>query len=474
MGKIKVIKKSTLSGKTEADDYKIYPVTKTEAVFTDKEDVDAADASTPQGANKTVKEILNSIRSKGWVNTDRLKDQSVTSAKIATNAVTKEKLAEKSVGTTNLEDKSVTTVKLADNSVDGNKLGDGVVDTQHLKAKAVMGSKLADQAVSSDKIADKAVTTQKLANKSVTTEKLADQSVTGEKIKDGEIGNKKLASQAISGDKLQDSSITKDKLGGDVKKMLNETEAKLNNVVFHETEIDDEVPVPSGEQIGTDILLDTQDFQVEDKKIQLANRDNTLGMGYKILRPHHIVENRAKMVLTAQSKAYYSGMLHITVNGVQYHVELTENDDAATVMSKIYAVIEPELTSDYILTLSDNTITIIKRDNTEIADCIIDNADTNADVHVENTTENIDIYSIGQSDFDSENTIYEVRYNFNLDHNTITIPSGSVIKFNGGNLNNGSIVFDSTYILGPTALLFDSTLNVSGSYYSHEYTLTTV
>lgn len=419
MGKIKVIKKSTLSGKTEADDYKIYPVTKTEAVFTDKEDVDAADSTTPQGANKTVKEILNSIRSKGWVNTDRLKDQSVTTTKIAASAVTKEKLAAKSVGTSNLEDKSVTKDKLAD--------------------------------------------------KSVTTEKLADQSVTGEKIKDGEVGNKKLAPQSISGDKLQDSSITKDKLGGDVKKMLNETEANLENAVFHETEIDDEVPVPSGEQIGTDILLDTQDFQVEDKKIQLANRDNTLGMGYKILRPHHIVEDRAKMVLTARSKAYYSGMLHITVNGVQYHVELTENDDAATVMSKIYAVIEPELTSDYILTLSDNTITIIKRDNTAIADCIIDNADTNADVHVENTTENIDIYSIGQSDFDKENTIYEVRYDFDLDNKEITIPANCVLKFNGGKFTNGTLIFSTTYILGPTALLFGNNLTHTGSYISADY-----
>ena len=40
MGKIKVLKKSTLSGKTDDGDYKIYPVTKTDAVFTDDEDKD--------------------------------------------------------------------------------------------------------------------------------------------------------------------------------------------------------------------------------------------------------------------------------------------------------------------------------------------------------------------------------------------------------------------------------------------------
>lgn len=82
MGKIKVLKKSTLSGRTENDDYKIYPVTKTEAVFTDSEDKDECDTNTPQGANKTTKEILNSIRKKDWVNNKRIKNGSVTKDKL--------------------------------------------------------------------------------------------------------------------------------------------------------------------------------------------------------------------------------------------------------------------------------------------------------------------------------------------------------------------------------------------------------
>ena len=82
MGKIKVLKKSTLSGRTENDDYKIYPVTKTDAVFTDGEDIDECDTQTPQGANKTAKEILNSIRKKGWVNKERIKDGAITTDKL--------------------------------------------------------------------------------------------------------------------------------------------------------------------------------------------------------------------------------------------------------------------------------------------------------------------------------------------------------------------------------------------------------
>ena len=87
MGKIKVLKKSTLSGRTENDDYKIYPVTKTDAVFTDGEDKDECDTQTPQGANKTAKEIFNSIRKKGWVNNERIKDGAVTSDKLGAEVI---------------------------------------------------------------------------------------------------------------------------------------------------------------------------------------------------------------------------------------------------------------------------------------------------------------------------------------------------------------------------------------------------
>lgn len=87
MGKIKVLKKSTLSGRTENDDYKIYPVTKTDAVFTDGEDKDECDIDTPQGANKTAKEIFNSIRKKGWVNKERIKDGAVTKDKLGGDAL---------------------------------------------------------------------------------------------------------------------------------------------------------------------------------------------------------------------------------------------------------------------------------------------------------------------------------------------------------------------------------------------------
>lgn len=48
------------------------------------------------------------------------------------------------------------------------------------------------------------------------------------------------------------------------------------------------------------------------------------------------------------------------------------------------------------------------------------------------------------------NTIYEIRYNFDLNGETITIPENCVLKFEGGKLSNGTITFNNTLLKGKT------------------------
>jgi len=44
------------------------------------------------------------------------------------------------------------------------------------------------------------------------------------------------------------------------------------------------------------------------------------------------------------------------------------------------------------------------------------------------------------------NTIYEIRWNFDITGETITIPSGSILKFSGGRIKGGTLVGNMTYI----------------------------
>jgi len=97
-------------------------------------------------------------------------DGSVTTAKIANDAVTADKLAPDVSFTP--DDGSITAAKLANNAVTTTKLANNAVTT----------AKLADANVTTAKLADANVTTAKLANNAVTTAKLADANVTAPKI----------------------------------------------------------------------------------------------------------------------------------------------------------------------------------------------------------------------------------------------------------------------------------------------------
>lgn len=61
-------------------------------------------------------------------------------------------------------------------------------------------------------------------------------------------------------------------------------------------------------------------------------------------------------------------------------------------------------------------------------------------------------------------TIYEVRYDFNLLGNTITLPENSVLYFTGGSLSNGTIVGNNSSIIAPENQLIFSDIVIDGSW----------
>lgn len=60
-----------------------------------------------------------------------------------------------------------------------------------------------------------------------------------------------------------------------------------------------------------------------------------------------------------------------------------------------------------------------------------------------------------QSDMMDTNTIYEIRYDFDLNQQTIVIPINSILYINGGSLSNGKLTGNDTIILNYNILNFD-------------------
>lgn len=74
-----------------------------------------------------------------------------------------------------------------------------------------------------------------------------------------------------------------------------------------------------------------------------------------------------------------------------------------------------------------------------------------------------------QDMFTQSNTIYEIRYDFNIAGQTITIPSNCIIELNGGSIENGIINYDYTIINGDISKLNVTNTGVffTSSYVKH-------
>lgn len=69
-----------------------------------------------------------------------------------------------------------------------------------------------------------------------------------------------------------------------------------------------------------------------------------------------------------------------------------------------------------------------------------------------------------QDMINKENTIYEIRYDFDLNGEEITIPEGCILQFEGGSFNKGTIVGDNTGIKSPLTKIFGLDIELIGTW----------
>lgn len=61
--------------------------------------------------------------------------------------------------------------------------------------------------------------------------------------------------------------------------------------------------------------------------------------------------------------------------------------------------------------------------------------------------------------FVHENTIYIIRYDFDLNGQTIIVPEGSILKYEGGSITNGNIIYNRPSNVNIGFMFFDESLN---------------
>jgi hypothetical protein len=143
----------------------------------------------------------------GNVSTAMLASNAVTTAKITDLNVTTGKLADSSVTSAKIADLTIATGDIADLAITTGKIAAEAVTTAKIPESAITNSRIAADAVTSDKIAADAVGTSEIANLAVTTGKIADSAITSAKIADGTIVAGDIADGAVTSAKILDGTI---------------------------------------------------------------------------------------------------------------------------------------------------------------------------------------------------------------------------------------------------------------------------
>lgn len=106
----------------------------------------------------------------------------------------------------------------------GRTFWDAAAEYLVIKDDAITSAKLADNSVLGVHIVEASVSTAKISNDAVNTVKILNGAVSTAKIADGAISNAKIADGAVTNAKLGGSSVTYSKLGSDVRPLIDGNE----------------------------------------------------------------------------------------------------------------------------------------------------------------------------------------------------------------------------------------------------------
>lgn len=304
-----------------------------------------------------------------------------------------------------------------------------------------------DQSVTKDKIRDGNVTAEKLADGAVSTDKLPDGAIKTPKIADGAVSTSKIAPRSVTNEKIAYNSVSRAELTPDVRSSIDKKAdaEQVNNSLYDlEKKIGDRVVV-EGDMTN---LPDEEDLtsvkESERDVLKLADRIyapyNFSGKGYKILRKNIKQVTLAVTEIVVSSGPTSDGYLAFIINGVESHVDVVASSDTTTdkVADKIVAKLTETMT-EYEVSVDASLITLTRKSGGSVTSSVFSAGTTGVVCTITDSTKRKFRNILTPAMINQSNTIYEIRYDFDLDGESIEMPEGTVLKFEGGILRNGKI-----------------------------------
>lgn len=353
------------------------------------------------------------------IKTADLNEQCVTNSKILDGCITKEKLAKGTVDATTLANKSVGTEKLSDSSVTNEKIS--------------------NKAVSTEKLADGSITKEKIFNASITTEKLANESVSAEKLQSG-LRNT-IASTYDKTIELDNQKANIDDVGNAIERLEN----KIGERFIVEGDVTN---LPDEEDLTSVSTIDGREvMKLNDRAYEPSNFS---GKGYKILRKNIKKFDIPTVSIVVSYVPTSSGDITITVNDKVTTINLDSTTDTTTaiVATKIATALKSSL-DDYDVSVSSNRITLTRHNDSSVSPSSINVGNTSAVISVtDGVNKNVRKNILTQEMINDPNTVYEIKYDFDLNGAKIKIKEGCILSFVGGSFYNGILFGNKTKIKG--------------------------
>ena len=190
------------------------------------------------------------------------------------------------------------------------------------------------------------------------------------------------------------------------------------------------------------------------------------GKGYKFVRKNIINVELATIKISVTNPTTLEGDIYFNINnkGTKVHLSPTIHNTTKLVSEAIKDALNIAYT-DYKVTVANSIVTLTRKYSGNTSPTTFEMYNTGVRVIVEDSTTIDERNIITQDNINKADTIYEIRYDFDLDGKTITIPKNCVLYFTSGKFYNGSINMDNTIV---STLYKDilSEVNISGNYYN--------
>ena len=190
------------------------------------------------------------------------------------------------------------------------------------------------------------------------------------------------------------------------------------------------------------------------------------GKGYKILRKNIQSINIVSTKITIIEVPSSDGTLSFTINSkeTQIAVSATTDNTTALVAQKVAIALQESMT-EYDVSIDTSLITLTRKSSDSVTPSVFSASTTGVVCTITDSTKREFRNILMSNMINQPNTIYEIRYNFDLDGKTIIIPNNCVLYFTSGKFYNGSISMDNTIVSNLYKYVL-SEVNISGNYYN--------